>query len=72
MVALGNTATLDGFTNVVVGVNAVIQAIIDRFGCLNVEIMVLGLLPRLQLKVEQLQVLKDQNQALFKVVRNLV
>ena len=70
--ALGNSATLDRFTNVVGGVSMVMRAVLDRFGGLNVKITVMGVLPRIGLDLEQVKILKDQNACLAKMVCNLV
>ena len=72
VIALGNTAVLNQYTNVATTVSGVINALIERFGCLNVEITVLGILPRPTADSMQVGILKQQNESLYKVVRNLI
>ena len=71
-IALGNAARLDHFSNVSTCVTAVINALIERYGCINVKIRVMGLLPRPLAQVEEVECIKSQNKALFKAVRALV
>ena len=72
VIALGNVAQLDKYTNVAVVVSGVVNALVERYGSINLEMVVLGILPRLYITQEQVEILKDQNRALFKVVRSLV
>ena len=46
IIAVGNQAAVDNFTNVVVPVNQLINAMFDRFGCVRIKIWVMSLLPR--------------------------
>ena len=45
IISIGNQAAMDNFTNVVYPVNAIINALIDRYGCLSVQIWVVSVLP---------------------------
>ena len=72
VIALGNSATLDSFSNVTACVNAVMNALIERFGCLKLNIWVMSLLPRPGAEVQETEYLKRQNKALAKNVRALV
>ena len=72
IIALGNNATLDHHTNVSTSVNAVINSLMDRYGCTGVRICVLGLLPRPGLDQGEEAVLVEQNKAIFKNVRAMI
>ena len=72
IVALRNSAMLDGFTDIMVTVVGVVNALVERYGCLNMDITVLSLMPRPLASVEQVDIVKKQNVALFKVVHNMV
>ena len=72
VIALGNNAQLDGFTNVAVFVSTVVHALIDRYGCVNLDMFVLGMLPRPLADAHQVDMLKQQNTALFRVVRSII
>ena len=72
VIALGNDAQLDRFTNIPASVTGVINALIERIGCVRLQVVIIGLLPRRMIDEEQVQVLKEQNVALYKVVRSLV
>ena len=52
--------------------SAVINALVERYGSVNVEIFVLSLLPRPLADQQETDYLKSQNNSIFKVVRNLV
>ena len=53
-------------------VTGIINALIDRFGCVDRSVVVMGLMPRLTSDHAQVEVLKVQNKGLFKVVRSLI
>ena len=72
VIALGNNAGLDQYTNVTTTVNMLINAIIERKGCVNVQIWILSLIPRIGIDDQQVGVLQMQNRNLFKAVRALV
>ena len=72
VIALGNAANLDQFSNVASVVVAIINAIIDRHGCVNKQIWVAGLIPRPTGSLDTVQMMKQQNKSLFKSVRALV
>ena len=72
VVALGNTAVLDRYTNVATGVTAVTHALIERYGAVNIQVIMMGILPRLRLDTVQLDILKKQNNALSKTVCNMI
>ena len=72
VIALGNLAALDSYTNVASPTVAVINALVERYGCTSVKIFVLGVLPRPGIDYDQEQVLKVQNKALGKAVRALI
>ena len=72
VIALGNTANFDNYTNVVVPVNAFINALIDRYGCLNVEIWIANIIPRPDATSQEVTMIMKQNKGLWKAVRALV
>ena len=72
IIALGNAAVLDNFTNVITTVNAVINALIERKGCVHQQIWICSLLPRLGADEAQNKVLIQQNKGLAKSVRALI
>ena len=72
IIALGNDAKLDQFSNVSSVVVAVINAIFDRYGCVGREVWVAGILPKPLADVQEAENLKIQNKSLFKSVRALV
>ena len=72
VIALGNTAALDGYTDVTRTVAAVVNAIVERYGALNVEIYVLSVLPRPRAAPEEVDIIKQQNRSLFKMVRGVI
>ena len=72
LIALGNQAALDYFTVVVAPVMALVNAIIDRYGCMKVRIWVANMLPRPQATPEMTKVMMKQNRSLKKAVNALV
>ena len=72
IIALGNTAQLDGYTDVTASMVAVVNAVMERYGAVNVQLYVLSLLPRPRADVEKMNVIKQQNTSLFKVVRSMI
>ena len=72
IIAIGNQAALDNFTNVISPVNLIINAIIDRYGCVKVNIWTTSLLPRPGISPAMSTVLRKQNKGLFRAVRALV
>ena len=72
IIALGNSGTLNNFTNLCTPVNKLITSIIERKGCPKVRVFVMGILPRLRLQPDEEQILKKQNKALGKSVSALI
>ena len=72
VVAIGNAVLLDQFCNVPSAVSSILNALIERFGCVDQFITVMGLLPRPLADPDQVEVIKQQNRSLFKLVRSLV
>ena len=72
IVAIGNQAALDNFTNVVNPVNLIINALIDRYGCLQVEIWVLSLLPCPGVPQGVTEILQKQNKSIGKAIAALI
>ena len=72
VIAIGNMASLDNFTNVVVPAMALVNAIIDRYGCMKVKIWVTNLIPHPDADAPMLQVMRKQNGGLMKSVNALV
>ena len=63
---------LGHYTNVTQVVSGVVNGLVDHYGSLYLQMFVLGLLPRSGIEQQQLVVLKEQNQSLFKVVCALI
>ena len=72
IIALGNAAHLDQFSNVASSATAVVNALIERFGCVGCRIWVLGLLPRPMADCSITERVKNQNKSLFRSVRALI
>ena len=72
VIALGNSAKLDEFMNVTTIANAIINALVERFGCVGREIVVLSLFPHPLADPFQTQIIQRINKSLFKSVRALV
>ena len=72
VVALGNSAQLDKFTSVANTVLAVLNALVVHFGVLSLEILVLGILLRPLDDAKKIEILKEQNNLLFKIVCSLI
>ena len=72
IIAIGNQAAMDNFTNVVYPVNGLVNAIIDRYGCVNVKIWVLNILPRPLVDRQTTETIQKQNKGLAKVVAALI
>ena len=72
VIALGNAAPLNQFSNISAVVTLVINALVERFGCTALQIWVLGLLPHPLDDAHQVELLKGQNKSLFLSVRALV
>ena len=67
-----NQGVMDNFTNVVHLVNSVINALIDRFGGLNVHIWVISVLPHPVVEQGVTEIIQKQNKGLAKAVGALV
>ena len=72
VIALGNGAKLDKYTSVARTVVAVINALVERYGCVGLQLVVLAILPRPMATLEETELLKEQNRSLFKVTRSLI
>ena len=72
IIVIGNLAAMDNFTNVIHPVNLMINSLIDRFGCVNVEIWVVNVLPCPAASEDQMQVICKQNRGLAKAVNALI
>ena len=72
IIALGNSAILDGYTNVSTVATAIINALVEHFGCVGLEVYVLGLLPQLLADPDQVALLQRTNKSLFRSVRALI
>ena len=72
IIALGNDAVLNQFTNIASVVMPIATALIERQGCLRTSIWIMSLLPRPLARQEEEQCLKEQNKKLFRSVRALV
>ena len=72
VIAIGNQAAMDNFTNVVSVTTMLVNALVDRLGCINVQIWVLSVIPRPDAAPEVVNIIRKQNKGLFKSVRALV
>ena len=61
IIVIGNVAVMDNFTNVVHPVLSLINAIIDRRGCLHIRIWVMNVLPRPGVDPDVTAVIHKQN-----------
>ena len=72
IIAVGNVATMDNFTNVVHPVMGIINALIERYGCLHTRIWVVNVLPCPGVSEEVTAVVPMQNRGLARAVNALV
>ena len=72
VIAIGNSAPMDRFTNVATPVNLLINALVERLGCYKMKIWVIGVLPRPCQNEEQRQIMIRINKGLKKSVDHLV
>ena len=72
VISIGNQAAMDNCTNLVVPTNAIINALVERFGCLNIRIWVANVILRPDASPSVVQVIRKQNKGLWKAVRALV
>ena len=72
VIAIGNTAPMDRFTNVCKPINLLINALVERMGCFRLKVWVLGLLPRPCQDDSQRQVMIRMNKGIGKSVEALI
>ena len=72
LIALGNQAAMDNFTHVVAPIMALINAIIDRYGCMRVKIWVANILPRPGADMNVVKIMIKQNTAIKKAIAGMV
>ena len=71
VIMIGNQACIDNFTNVVHPVTLLINAIFDRFGCVNKHVWVTSLLPRPSVSIEIVDKIRKINKSIVRSVRTI-
>ena len=72
VIAIGNTAPMDRFTNVSRAVIMLVNALVERMGCFRMKVWVLGVLPRPCQTEQQRQSMIRINKSIGKSVDSLV
>ena len=72
VIAIGNCAVMQPFVNVCAPINMLINALVERKGCMRARIFVCGLLPRPGLDDVEKEIMKKCNKGIMKSVNALV
>ena len=72
VITLGNTGIINQYSHISASAMAMMNALIERYGCVNMKIWILGVLPRPNADEELIHYIKLQNKALYRAVRGVV
>ena len=72
VIAMGNSAEFNRFTNMAGVSMSLVHALIERFGCITVQVWVSSISPRPLADPQEVDFIKKQNKAIFRSVRAVV